>query len=108
MDADTGKERQVCGEFSPLIRSWYLGERTGYVGERNLFDGTGHGQTYYSYRQGASNNECRRHFFIIILNKENVMDRAERHRPARLGDVHGKDDVVRALRSFKTMAATPH
>jgi len=32
----------------------------------------------------------------------------ERHRPARLGDFHGNDDVVRALRSFKTMAATPH
>lgn len=32
----------------------------------------------------------------------------ERHRPAVLKDVCGNEDVINALRSFKTMAAVPH
>lgn len=39
---------------------------------------------------------------------QSMLPWSERHRPTRLVDVGGNDDVVRALRSFTTIASVPH
>lgn len=39
---------------------------------------------------------------------QSMLPWSERHRPTRLVDVGGNDDVVRVLRSFTTIASVPH